>query len=59
MSTGYTTSRRTLLKMLAASSAVPMIAPSRLFGADAPSNKITLGFIGVGWQGGSNLGASP
>jgi predicted dehydrogenase len=43
--------------MLAASSAVPMIAPSRLFGADAPSNKITLGFIGVGWQGGSNLGA--
>jgi predicted dehydrogenase len=57
MSTGYTTSRRSLLKMLAASSAVPMIVPSRLFGADAPSNKITLGFIGVGWQGGSNLGA--
>jgi predicted dehydrogenase len=57
MTTGYTTSRRSLLKMLAASSAVPMIAPSRLFGADAPSNKITLGFIGVGWQGGSNLGA--
>jgi predicted dehydrogenase len=51
MSMGYTTSRRSLLKMLAASSAVPMIVPSRLFGADAPSNKITLGFIGVGWQG--------
>jgi len=57
MSTGYTTSRRSLLKMLAASSAAPMIIPSRLFGADAPSKKITLGFIGVGWQGGSNLGA--
>jgi len=57
MSTGYITNRRTLLKMLAASSAVPMIAPSRLFGADAPSKKITMGFIGVGWQGGSNLGA--
>jgi len=57
MSTGYNTSRRSLLKMLAASSAVPMIAPSRLFGADAPSNKITLGCIGVGWQGGSNLNA--
>jgi len=57
MSTGYTTSRRSLLKMLAASSAAPMIVPSRLFGADAPSNKITLGFIGVGWQGGGNLNA--
>ena len=57
MSTGYTTSRRSLLKMLAASTAAPMIVPSRLFGADAPSNKITLGCIGVGWQGGGNLHA--
>ena len=43
--------------MLAASTAAPMILPSHLFGADAPSKKITLGCIGVGWQGGSNLNA--
>jgi predicted dehydrogenase len=50
------TDRRRILKLLAASAAGPLIVPSRLFGADAPSNKITMGFIGVGWQGGSNLG---
>lgn len=50
-------SRRALLKMLAASTASPLIMPSRIFGADAPSNKITLGCIGVGWQGGGNLSA--
>lgn len=43
--------------MLAATSAAPLILPSRLFGADAPSNKITIGCIGVGWQGGGNLDA--
>jgi len=51
------TSRRNLLKMLAASTAAPIILTNRLFGADAPSKKITLGCIGVGWQGGSNLNA--
>ncbi len=50
-----TTNRRSVLKLLAASTAAPLILPSRLFGADAPSNKITLGCIGVGWQGGGNL----
>jgi predicted dehydrogenase len=45
-----------MLKLLAATSVAPMILPRRLFGADAPSNKITLGCIGVGWQGGGNLG---
>ena len=49
------TDRRSVLKLLAASTAAPFIVPSRLFGADAPSNKITVGCIGVGWQGGSNL----
>ena len=49
------TNRRNILKLLAATTAAPLILPSRLFGADAPSNKITLGCIGVGWQGGSNL----
>ncbi len=37
--------------------AAPLILPSRLFGQDAPSKQITLGFIGMGLQGmGRNLG---
>ena len=36
--------------MLAAGVA-PMVIPSRLFGATAPSNQITLGFIGTGFHG--------
>src|SRR5512137_2626167 len=52
-----TSNRRSVLKMLAAASASPLILPSRLFGEDAPSKKITVGCIGVGWQGGSNLKA--
>lgn len=47
--------RRNVLKLLAASTAAPLILPGRLFGADAPSNKITVGCIGVGWMGGVNL----
>jgi predicted dehydrogenase len=47
--------RRRILKLLAASAAAPLVIPSRLLGADAPSNKVTLGCIGVGWQGGGNL----
>ena len=46
--------RRTLLKSLAAGAA-PLILPARLFGAQSPSNTITVGCIGVGWQGGANL----
>ncbi|MEI7899551.1 MAG: Gfo/Idh/MocA family oxidoreductase [bacterium] len=57
MNTTPSTSRRSMLKLLAASSAAPFILPGRLLGADAPSKKITLGSIGVGWQGGGNLGA--
>ena len=49
------TDRRRVLKLLAASTAAPLILPSRMFGADSPSNKVTVGCIGVGWQGGSNL----
>jgi len=55
MNIPQTTDRRSVLKLLAASTAGPFILPGRLFGADAPSKKITLGCIGVGWQGGSNL----
>ncbi len=49
------TNRRNVLKLLAASTAAPLILPRRMFGADAPSNKITIGCIGVGWQGAENL----
>jgi len=31
--------------------AVPLIVPSSVFGNNAPSNRITLGFIGMGGQG--------
>lgn len=34
----------------------PYIVPSSVLGGDAPSSRITMGCIGVGWQGGSNLG---
>jgi predicted dehydrogenase len=51
------TSRRNTLKLLAASAAAPLILPRRLFGQDAPSKKITVGCIGVGWQGEGNLNA--
>lgn len=46
--------RRTSFK-LAAAAAAPFILPSRVFGADAPSKKVNVGMIGVGWQGGANL----
>jgi predicted dehydrogenase len=55
-------SRRTFLKVGAAAGAVagfPFIIPSSARGADgavAPSNRITMGCIGVGGQGNSNLG---
>jgi len=55
MKTASSLGRRNVLKLLVASSAAPLIFPGRLFGAAAPSNKITLGCIGVGWQGGGNL----
>src|SRR5208283_6036828 len=52
MSTARTVSRRRFLKEVAGTAAiVPTIIPARLLGADAPSNKITSGFIGVGEHG--------
>ncbi|QNN22422.1 Gfo/Idh/MocA family oxidoreductase [Planctomycetales bacterium ZRK34] len=49
-------SRRRLLAGAAAVAAAPMFVPSRLLGDDAPSNRIALGFIGVGTHGhGYNL----
>ena len=47
-----TNSRREFLKRGAfAAAAAPMIVPSRVLGAHAPSNQITMGFIGVGIHG--------
>jgi len=47
-------SRRDALKTVAAVAA-PLVLPGRLFGDTAPSKQVTLGCIGIGWQGGSNL----
>jgi predicted dehydrogenase len=51
--------RRTFLKSssLAAGAAIalPQIVPSTVFGADAPSNRIVMGAIGVGGKGTGNL----
>ena len=48
--------RRNFLKTSAASAlAAPTIVPSSVFGANAPSNRITLGLIGCGGQGTGNL----
>jgi len=35
--------------------ALPTIVPSSVFGTDAPSNRITMGSIGVGGQGSGNM----
>lgn len=48
--------RRDVLKA-AAAAAAPLVLPSHLLGADAPSKKITMASIGIGWQGGGNLGS--
>lgn len=49
-----TLSRRDILKIAAAAS-IPLFLPSRIFGADAPSKKINVGYIGFGWMGEQNL----
>lgn len=46
-----TLSRRRMLGVLGAAAAAPMFIPSTLLGENAPSKRITLGFIGVGHQG--------
>jgi len=54
--------RRRFLKsagLLGAGAVAPLILPGRVLGADAPSNRITVGLIGVGRQGfGQNLQGS-
>lgn len=48
--------RRSFLKTAPAAAIItPYIVPSSVFGADAPSNRLTLGCIGVGVQGIDNM----
>lgn len=54
--------RRNFLKTVSKSSAcvgvataLPTIVPSYVFGADAPSEKLNVGIIGVGWRGTDHL----
>jgi predicted dehydrogenase len=44
-------SRRQFVRAAAAGIALPWIVPSSVLGADAPSNKVTIGFIGLGVHG--------
>jgi len=44
-------SRRNFIRTAAAGVALPQIVPAGLLGADAPSKKITIGFIGTGDHG--------
>lgn len=48
-------SRRRFLGAAAGAVAFPTIVPSSVFGASAPSGKITMGCIGVGSQGSGNM----
>ncbi len=48
-------SRRQFLGAAAGAVAFPYIVPSSVFGAAAPSGKITMGCIGVGSQGSGNM----
>lgn len=48
-------SRRQFFGAAAGAVAVPYIVPSSVFGASAPSGKITMGCIGVGSQGTGNM----
>jgi predicted dehydrogenase len=52
--------RRHFLKAAGAAVILPTILPSSVFGGDgqtAPSNRVNLGVIGMGWQGPSNTQA--
>ena len=44
-------SRRQFVRTAAAGVALPYLIPASVLGADAPSRKITIGFIGVGEHG--------
>jgi len=48
----HTQTRRNFLKAAALTVASPLIVPSTVFGQEAPSERVTVGHIGVGNQGG-------
>lgn len=48
--------RRTLLNLMAGAGVAPLVLPNRVFGQEAPSKKVNVGFIGIGWMGIGNLG---
>jgi predicted dehydrogenase len=56
MRTDRKMTRRQALR-IAAGAAAPLLLPSTLLGADAPSKQIVMGCIGVGWMGEGNLNA--
>jgi len=51
-----TVSRRRFLVRASLAVAAPTVLPSRVFGATAPSRRVTTGHVGVGGQGGGLLG---
>ncbi len=57
MTTDRRITRRKALQLAAGAAIAPAFVPGHLFGADAPSKQIVMGFIGVGWMGGGNLGS--
>jgi len=57
--TGKGVTRRLFLKGMIAAGAAPYLIPASAFGADgrpAPSNRIVMGFVGVGGQGSGDMG---
>ena len=60
MSKQMNVTRRNFLKstvVVGAGVGLPAIVPSSVFGSEAPSERITMGWIGVGGRGSSLLGA--
>jgi len=49
--------RRAFLQAAGGMVAAPLVIPSRVLGADAPSNRVAMGLIGLGDRGEANLGA--
>jgi predicted dehydrogenase len=56
MSEKIALNRRSFLKVAGAAATLPTVVPARVLGADAPSNKIVMGAIGVGGMGRGDLG---
>jgi len=50
-------SRRSMLALTGAAVSAPLVVPSSVFGAGAPSNRLTVGHIGVGGKGSDHLRA--